>query len=179
MACYTISEEPTHHSDCCVAISSRLLDLLTEILPRSPRLTLSIGSGTGLLEAALIDWSNRRLIIRGVEASPSINKYLEPEDLAIVGTTSTLYVIADIAAAWMFVYPRSTNLVSRYLRLFDHERLQSVVWIGPRNDWPEYEEIIETTLFGHSEGGHVEEIHDAGVAAYEMVVLCRKNIEHV
>ena len=50
-----LGETAHHHADLCPAVSKPLLDTLVDRLPRSPALTLSVGCGSGLLEALILE----------------------------------------------------------------------------------------------------------------------------
>ena len=122
-----LTSQPKHHPDCCLSLSTRLLDVLTAIFApeteqgAGARLVLSVGSGTGLLEALLLArWSNpdpehpsgagmhdgeplvpvvttTAMTIKGIEVRPSINKYLPEANLGIVrGTWDVVSVSASI-----------------------------------------------------------------------------------
>ena len=121
-----LTDEPKHHPDCCISLSTRLLDVLTaafvygaplsgesaaKTVPGPAKkaenargLVLSIGSGTGLLEALLLArWSNPSLhqgssgvdndayravtTVKGIEVRSSINKYLPAANFGVVRGT--------------------------------------------------------------------------------------------
>lgn len=46
--------QPIRHQASCASLSFALLQLLNDVLPSPPSLTLSVGSGTGLIEALLL-----------------------------------------------------------------------------------------------------------------------------
>ena len=50
----SLSDEPTHFPDCCPGVSNPLVMALADRLPPSPALILLIGSGSGLLEALVL-----------------------------------------------------------------------------------------------------------------------------
>ncbi|RMZ30243.1 hypothetical protein D0859_05656 [Hortaea werneckii] len=106
---------PKHFADCCVGISQPLLATLASRLPRSPALILSIGSGSGLLEAMLLKHSEKPLDLFGVEVSSCVNKHLPPDRLAKVPSTTSLHSDAMLASSLMFVYPRMPALITAYL----------------------------------------------------------------
>lgn len=138
-----ITDEPRHQPDCCLSISTKLLDIITNTFNSSVGvsengLVLSIGSGSGLLEALLLSrWSssspstittttttlNTNLQIEGVEirSEPPVNRYLpDPTNFMIVkGSWDIVSSRAHRAVSgMMFVYPRSPALVERYVRDF-------------------------------------------------------------
>ena len=122
-----LTHEPEHHPDCCLSLSTKLLDVLTAIFaPKNAkdaetRLVLSVGSGTGLLEALLLDrWSAPQpqhpsgpdvhdggppipttatstgvvMTIQGVEVHPSVNKHLPEANLCVVRGTWDVVPVA-------------------------------------------------------------------------------------
>ena len=101
----SLGEQPAHFADCCAGVSRPLIDALIDHLPRCPALTLSIGSGSGLLEALILEASEQNngqaLNLRGVEVSRDINKHLPPERLLEVPNTTSLHSEAVIASALM------------------------------------------------------------------------------
>ncbi|KAE8355364.1 hypothetical protein BDV28DRAFT_146155, partial [Aspergillus coremiiformis] len=95
---------------CCLSLSTPLLTHLSNLLPPKPSFTISIGSGSGLLEA-LLTHHNAALSIEGVEVNPSVNRYIPEQDMHVVsGTWDLLHARVPDAAAWMFVYPRDPKL---------------------------------------------------------------------
>ena len=158
--------EPNQHPDCCMTISQSLLKTLAGFLPRLPATVLSIGSGTGLLEALLLELVGESLDIRGVEVSPQVNKYLAEQDMIYVGGTWDLSRQANNADAWVFVYPRDPRLLARYLDLRSHDRLVRIIWLGPRMDWQDYKPI-----FGASRFSQLTILEDCGAAGYELVAI--------
>ena len=147
-----LDNEPIHHADCCLSLSNRLLDLLIRTFSETgpsktiewqpqQRTVLSVGSGTGLLEALLIaraesipsdsgddgngvgnPGSMIRLSVEGVEVQrpdsrPSANKYLpEPSFHTVSSASNHSPRLADEhVAGLMFVYPRQPALVASYV----------------------------------------------------------------
>jgi hypothetical protein len=132
-----LTNQPTAYSGCCLALSTPLIEYLASLLPPAPALTLSIGSGFGLLEAHLLA-SPRSLHIVGVEVEPSPNKYLPAANHRVVHGTRFLEPLATEAATWLFVYPRRAGLVSEYLQHHGQGSVQQIIWTGPQADWDEY-----------------------------------------
>ncbi|KAH8601010.1 hypothetical protein B0O99DRAFT_681865 [Bisporella sp. PMI_857] len=167
-----LSEEPEYYPDCCASISHRLLEILTENFQNieGERLILSIGSGTGLLEALLLSHlpSSSNLTIEGVEVDSSINKYLPEQNSSIVRGTWELSPHLNHVGGLMFVYPRSPELVKRYFE--NGMRVEVVVGVLHRSDWTDFQES-----FGR-EGWEVEVLEggEGGVVGNEMVVVFRK-----
>ncbi|RYP61863.1 hypothetical protein DL771_009982 [Monosporascus sp. 5C6A] len=196
-----ITDEPRHYPDCCLSISRGILDVLTDTFRTAAEtgLVLSIGSGSGLLEALLQSrWATVSALasasasdnttaaattisaaasprIEGVEVRASVNRYLPA---AAVGTVRGTWEVSPRArsdptvAALLFVYPRSPALVSRYLR----EAAASVaVWLGHRSDWPDFEPCFAGAP---GFGGAVEVVGGcaAGLVEYEMMAIVRRRV---
>jgi len=164
-----LSDASRHHPDCCLAISRPLLDKLVVLLPHKPDMVLSIGSGTGLLEAALLQHSQDKIDIVGVEVSSTVNKYLPEQNTLIVSGTWALHLKAQSAAAWVLVYPREPKLLATYIKERASKALQMIMWLGPRNDWPEYANVFE-----QFQTFHIQLIEDCGLAGYEIMVVATK-----
>ncbi|KAA8644368.1 uncharacterized protein ATNIH1004_008570 [Aspergillus tanneri] len=175
-------------------MSTPLLNHLSCLLPQRPNYTLSIGSGSGLLEALLVH-RHPNLCIQGVEVHSSVNRYLADEDVHVVGGTWDLLPPLPLPAllpseqqqsgagetgkigisgprACMFVYPREPALVGKYLDLYcvqnqkDKQQLEMVLWLGPRVDWPDYEAVFRGWFVNM-------EFEDVGLPEYEMLVVAR------
>jgi len=130
-------------------------------------LVLSVGSGTGLLEA-LLQESLPALRIEGVEVSLNVNKYMPADRVNLVGGTWDIYPNASEAFALLFVYPRESSLVRRYLQLCSRTA-HVILWLGPRADWPDLQFNLEDSEFDC-----VEEVADCGLLPYEMMVAISK-----
>ncbi len=150
-----LSDRPTLYPDCCCSISRGLIQTLLSILPSDPELTLSVGSGSGLLEALLLRQS-RKLNVHGVEVSSSVNKYLPEERTQLVAGTWALASSAKDASAWIFVYPREVQLIEKYIQSYGKGIVRQIIWIGPLAD----REEAETTLL--EEGWNAETIQSIG-----------------
>lgn len=115
----------------CLSVSSRLLVCLVSHLPDTPCRMLSIGCGTGLLEALLrnhiVLQQNSRtkpsekgsgVVIQGVEVLSAMSshqklRYLRGEELHIVSGTWQILPEAVDFNVWLWVYPREPKLVRR------------------------------------------------------------------
>lgn len=164
-----LTDEPTHYPGCCPAISRPMLHLLAGWLRRDPALTLSIGCGSGLLEALLLDVSSELheepVNLQGVEVESCHNEYLPIGRSLKVPHTGSLCDEAILASALLFAYPRSPKLVKDYLNTFSNGTLKAVFWLGHRNDWEVFEESLHHALpFIQVFVGH-------GMAEYEMLVI--------
>jgi hypothetical protein len=163
-----LSSSPKRFPDCCLGISSTLITHLAALLPKKPGFTISIGSGSGLLEA-LITHSDKDVSVAGVEVNSTINRYIAEEDMNIVGGGWGLCYAAQQAAAWMFVYPRDPKLVTKYIDTYGGQAVDFIIWLGPRVDWPDYEPRFTQSPF--SELSFADHI---GLTPYETVVIARR-----
>ena len=165
----SLTDMPKHYPDCCLAISQPLVQTLLSALPRAPQRVMSIGSGSGLLEATLLRSARDAIDIVGVEVSPTVNKHLLEQNTLFINGTWALHSEARSAAAWMFVYPREPRLVKLYLDVYASKNLELTVWLGPRCDWPDYAPIFKAcNLF------RVALIEDCGAASYEMMAIMNR-----
>lgn len=164
-----ITEEPQHFAGCCVGISRPLIALLLQLLPPKPATVISIGCGTGLLELLLLDASHGTLDLHGIEVSEQVNKYLPSSNLQVVPSDASLWPDAWLASAWLFVYPHKPALVASYLKELGGGAVEKVVWLGPANDWPDYEPI-----FVHAQFTALTVPTDCGLPKYEVLVVAEK-----
>ncbi|KAK3400289.1 hypothetical protein B0T20DRAFT_181322 [Sordaria brevicollis] len=149
-----LTTHTSRHPTSCASLSLPLLSVLDRVLPSPPTLTLSIGSGPGLLEALFLHrYPSRSSSFYGVEVAPpvyqlkqgkEVNTWLPEQNTITVSGTWAL-----VGEEWLketgglvFVYPRSGQLVGRYLA-GGKEKLKVVVWIGPWCDMEEYEKVLE------------------------------------
>ena len=133
-----LSDIAVLYPDCCCPISKSLIITLASSLAVNPDTVVSIGSGSGLLEAFLLQQS-RHLDIYGVEVSGSINRYLPDVNMHIVRGTWDLSSLAQDAAIWIFVYPRDIQIIRRYFQLYGTGSVRRIIWIGPLADLQELE----------------------------------------
>lgn len=186
-----LSDTPTRHPDFCLSISTKLLHTLTTVLTTNGpdtnttnnNLILSVGSGSGLLEAHLSNHltslpgtSSPKFIVQGVEvrSSPTtapVNRYLPEQHATTVRGTWELSPLLETTNTLLFVYPRDPALVSRYLSARPTS-LRVVLWLGPRADWEVFCGCF-TGLEGFGDVGVVEG-GSAGVAEFEMVAVVRR-----
>jgi hypothetical protein len=137
-----LTSQPTRQPQSCASLSLSLLSFLDTVLPHPPRLTLSIGSGPGLLEALLLQHHPSRagtepVSFLGVEVSTPpgtrpVNRFLPEQNTATVSGTWAVAPEVKEAAGLVFVYPRQSELIQRYLDV--GRQAEVVVWIGPRCD---------------------------------------------
>ncbi|OCL10619.1 hypothetical protein AOQ84DRAFT_211968 [Glonium stellatum] len=172
----SLNELPKHFPGCCMSLSNLILGQIAQILPHRSKFILSIGCGSGLLEALLLQY-DPGLAINGVEvySDPPVNRYLMSKDVTAVGGTWDVTDLAASAAAWMFVYPREPRLVDRYLQTHGGSKdVEMVIWVGPRADWADFE-----TPFLRSALNQIEIHADVMLAPYEMVIVARKSRIHL
>ncbi|ROV97352.1 hypothetical protein VMCG_06914 [Cytospora schulzeri] len=179
-----LGDAPRRYPDFCLSISARLIRTLTDVLTsacsgREENLVISVGSGSGLLEAHMQSlWSSSpgcNLTIEGVEVRTAgqarpVNRYLSEEHYTTVRGTFEVSPRAREASALMFVYPREPVLIQRYLQAAREDEdspLRTVVWLGPKADWDTFDECLQ----GVPGFGSVEIPGDCGVVEYEMMAV--------
>lgn len=145
------------------------MEHLASLLPPDPALTLSIGSGTGLLEALLL-YQRPKLDLKAVEVWSTNNKYMPVDRIEIVNGYRDLCNLAADASAWMFIYPRDTWLLRNYVKAFGDQQCKLIVWIGPRADLPE----LENEFFGSM--WIKQDVEDCGLKNYEVMIRWRRKV---
>lgn len=187
-----LGDTPRRYPDFCLSISTRLIRALTDIITTSgackipdeqqSSLVVSVGSGSGLLEAHLQSfWSSIpscNLTIEGVEVRTAgdarpVNRYLSEEHHTTVRGTFEVTPRGRQASALMFVYPREPMLIQRYLqgaREDEDSPLRTVVWLGPKADWDCFAECLRDV----PRFGEVEIPDDCGMVKYEMMAIIRR-----
>lgn len=156
---------PIHLPDCCSSLSVSFLKRLASLLPSDPELTLSIGSGTGLLEALLLH-QRPTLDLKAVEVPTTNNKYIPADRIQIVNGYRDLCNLAADANAWIFVYPRDVWLLHQYVQAFGGQKCDLIIWIGPRADQ------LESDFFGAM--WFKEDFQECGLKDYETMALWRR-----
>jgi hypothetical protein len=187
------TSEPKRYPDCCISISTKLIDSLKYVIGQSNvRTVLSIGSGTGLLEAilaqALHSPSNPSLLstaLEGVEVQQTengkpVNRYLPERAINTVRGTWDLSprIDDDDVGAILFVYPRLPALVSKCVEriLQGPSKCHLVIWLGPCADWVEFEPCFRVDS---GVGGvaiavvNTMEGDEAGLVGYEMMAVMK------
>ncbi|KAF4944884.1 hypothetical protein FSARC_14554 [Fusarium sarcochroum] len=186
---------PVRFPDCCLSLSTKLLQILTNkfsntTLSGETPTVLSIGSGSGILEAFLLaqlnNSSSAKFNIEGVEVQQTsgkepVNKYL-PEQ-AIYTVRGTWDVVTRLqepdVRALMFVYPRQPALVSAHTKAIAEQGLnvEVIVWLGPMADW----QVFESCFIASGEHEHrlftvAEKMQglEAGLDEYELMVVMRR-----
>ncbi|KAF2403578.1 hypothetical protein EJ06DRAFT_527188 [Trichodelitschia bisporula] len=161
----SLTNIPRRFPGYCLSLSTPLIDEMgLQLSTLDDSLVLSIGSGSGLLEAC-VRRQFPRLRIEAVEVAEGINSYLPDDCMHVVkGTWETCSRSSD-ASAWLFVYPRQPSLITKYLHTHA-ENVQLVIWLGPKVDWQDFKPCFESGL-------KVEEVKNCGLAEYEMMVIAR------
>ncbi|KAJ4378888.1 hypothetical protein N0V86_005763 [Didymella sp. IMI 355093] len=163
-----LTNKATVYSGCCLALSTPLVAHIHSLLPLAPALTLSIGSGFGLLEALLIAAPCSSNIV-GVEVAPSPNTYLPRTNHRVVHGTRFHEPLATEAAAWLFVYPRRVGLVTEYMTSYGDDAVQTIIWVGPQVDWDDYKGCFLDLWEVHTESAD-----KVGGKAWELIATARR-----
>jgi hypothetical protein len=171
-----ISNTPTQHPDCCASLSTTLIDNVIACCPTLNATVASIGCGSGLLEALLVQQLDSlkplqsfHIKIAGIEVKTCQVKYLQ--FCHRVQGTWDKSEAAFRADVWLFVYPRNPNLIDAYLKVLDEDsQLKTIIWIGPTCDWADFKMVfLQRAWVGHSV------FENGGLAEYEtMVSITRK-----
>lgn len=143
------------------------MEHLASLLPPDPALTLSIGSGTGLLEALLLQ-QRPTLDLKAVEVPSTKNKYLPADRVEIVNGYRDLCSLAADASAWMFIYPRDPWLLQKYVQVFGVQKCKLIIWIGPKADLPEIENDFLGPVWIKTD------FENCGLKSYEIMALWRR-----
>lgn len=159
------TSSPVHLPGCCSSLSVSLIERLASLLPPHPALTLSIGSGTGLLEALLLH-HRPTLHLKAVEVPSTNNKYMPVDRMEIVSGCRDLCSLAADASAWMFIYPRDACLLRKYVKVFGGQQCRHIIWIGPKAD------ELENEVFGPV--WIKEDLRNCGLKNYETLALWRR-----
>lgn len=160
-----LSDIAAQNPDCCCSLSKTLIAKIASLLPTELGLALSIGSGTGLLEALLLDY-RPTVNLRAVEVSKVVNKYLPGDLMETVNGTWDLCNSAHDAGSWIFVYPRDPGLIKRYAQVFGQGSTKQVIWIAPLADLLEIQDTyLPSTIWKR------EILKDCGLSDYEIMVL--------
>lgn len=177
-------EFPRHHPDCCLSLSSKLLQTIKQTVQniaqesRNGVLLMSVGCGTGLFEATLAAYLLQQgltnVCVQGIEVLSAHTPYLPDERLHRVQGSWDIYEHAEQAAVLVFVYPRRGELVKRYMKHY-HRSTSLVLWLGPRADWAEQEPILHNI----ATFGKPTVLEHAGLAQYELAVLFENTSQDV
>ncbi|OAL44835.1 hypothetical protein IQ07DRAFT_592099 [Pyrenochaeta sp. DS3sAY3a] len=162
-----LTGDPIVYSGCCLALSAALVAYIHALLPPPPNVTLSIGSGFGLLEALLMAKTPMPQVL-GVEVYPSPNKYLPASNHRTVHGSRFLEPLAGQATTWLFVYPRRVGLIHEYLAEYGAQRVEKIIWAGPKADWDDYKGCFVAWQLT------VQSADEVGGKAWELIVLAEK-----
>lgn len=164
-----LTNRPKYYADCCASLSSVLISTIAQVLPPKPSYTVSIGSGSGILEALILQ-NRDELDLEAVEVSACLNQYLPEEKMTVVLGTWDLCPAVGNAAAWMFIYPRDIFLMCKYLRTYALTCVELLLWLGPRVDYHSIEISIP------KKDWRMEVIEEC-TSEYEMLVIWRRELE--
>ncbi|EWG40046.1 hypothetical protein FVEG_02616 [Fusarium verticillioides 7600] len=195
---------PIRSPDCCLSLSYKLFRNLVNAIPnttlsldhakRETPTVLSIGSGSGLLEALFLDYINSHrqrgsfghamVSIEGVEVQQlgmreHVNSYLPEQAIHTVrGSWDVTSRLQDSdVSALMFVYPRQPALISQYIKVIAEQdlKVEAIVWLGPMVDWEVFEPCFNT---GHESCQFVvvgtKHGSEAGLDEYESMAVARR-----
>ena len=161
-----LTSTPVHHPDCCASLTSTLIARILQYLPPRPAFTISIGSGTGLLEALILQ-ARPDVHLEAVEVlGATLNRYLADESIHLVAGTWDVCSRASKATVWMFIYPRETSLLHKYFDELGIDSVELVVWLGPRADYPAMNQLMSSSW--------VIETLDGCNSQYELLAVWRR-----
>ena len=169
-----ITETPRYFPDCCCSISKGLLRTLGNILADASGYVISIGCGSGILEALLSIWLERQTHspILGLEVEGRKITAL-PENLArYVPGTYAIHPLAEVASIWIFVYPREPGLLRKYLSEYGHREVKKIIWLGPRADWLAFVHVVNE----NKDWAFTKMIDGSGIASYELLIVLYKRV---
>lgn len=189
-----LQDAPARHPNCCLSFSSKLIHILTRIFsstanPDGTSTVLSIGSGSGLLEALLLahvgaqdnsgatDFNVEGVEVQQLSGKPPVNRYLPEQAIYTVrGTWDVVSRLQDSdVTALMFVYPRQPALVAEYIKAVAEQglRIQAIVWLGPMADWDVFEPCFMANDKQQTELDKMQGA-EAGLDGYEMMAVLRR-----
>lgn len=170
-----LDEQPRHLPELCCGVSKSFIDLLLDHLPTDGSLVLSVGCGSGLLEAILLREARavgRCLNLSGVEVPTCQVQYLPAESVQRVAGTRDLHSNAVLATTLLFVYPRVPELIATYLGDCLDGALEQLVWVGPCSDWADSERILTRTFTDVK----IFTGQAAGLPTYELMVIASVSV---
>jgi hypothetical protein len=110
-----------------------------------------------------------------VEVPKAVNIYLPEEEVhRVIGTWRVCHIAAQ-ASIWMFVYPRTPDLVRSYINGIQHAmKLEVVAWIGPVVDWEDFRSCFQVhSLADISHGTKIVPLTDSEIM---VVVTLRRRV---
>lgn len=160
-----LSQDLAKYPGLCMFLSSQVITSLTGFLPTEPLLTLSIGSGTGLLEAILSESGKHGIECVEVESYRHTPKYMQDSAMHYVrGTWETSPRALD-AQVWLFIFPREPELLRKYVAAYGDGNVEHILYIGPRGDLEAFRNAINSSYFDTGQPFGVEFLH-AGEAGF-------------
>jgi hypothetical protein len=163
-----LSAGPIQHPDCCASISTKLITNILRHVKTDFDAIASIGCGTGLLEALLLQ-QRPQLSLTGFEVPSCDVTYLPAQHVHKVKDTREVSHLALSSDVWLFVYPRTTSLMKAYVETYDGVFAKTIIWIGPKVDWEDHKAVFLGTTFDD-----VCEVEESGMAEYEIMVIIRR-----
>ncbi|CZT17006.1 uncharacterized protein RCC_02838 [Ramularia collo-cygni] len=124
-----LSDEPKLFPGCCSNLSKPLVETLSSSIPKNS-LVFSVGAGSGLLERLMLEHG---VNIRAVEVMSCANLFFPEERMVRVPTPTSLHPDAVEADVLLFCYPRSRDLVEKYLKA--PGAMQQAIFISHRDEW--------------------------------------------
>lgn len=153
---------------CCCSFSETLIHTLGSLLPRSPAVTISVGSGHGLLEFSLLR-KFPETTLHAIEVTRIQPQYLPESRVHYVNSSLEIWSGAAYAQLWIFVYPRDFNLIKQYLETYASGEVKKIVWIGPKADQAIFESVLDAN------GWETRVIEDSGLPEYECFLLGQRS----
>lgn len=115
-------------------------------------------------------------VIEGVEVcSHPGPQHLSPDQIHFVNGIRDLCPKAREATAWLWVYPRHPELFQLYLDKCAGGVVESILWLGPKRDWLDYEQILN---YQKAQGWRQAVVIDGEtgiLAEYEIAVLINRH----
>lgn len=105
------------------------------------------------------------LDLYGVEVPLTVNRHLPEQRMLRVSSTASTHPDAMSTSSLLFVYPRQPALIASYIDASLDGSLESIVWLGHKNDYHDYAPLLQTSF--HT----VELIEGPGIPPYELLVI--------
>lgn len=143
-----LTKQPSRYPGSCIFLSTDVVGLFCSAIPPKPSMTLSVGSGTGLLEA-IVGKAKPTCTIECVEVESlrTEGKYVAQNRFHYVQGTWATCQRAQYASMWLFVFPRDPKLLKKYVDLNGDGQVRSILWLGPREDWPMFKDAVRHEKF--------------------------------
>lgn len=163
-----MSNPETKNDHCCCSFSGTLIYTLGCLLPRPPAVTISVGSGHGLLEFSLL-CKFPKTNLHAIEVTPIQPQYLPQNIIHYVNSSLAIWSGAAYAQLWIFIYPRDFDLIKRYLETHALGEVEKIVWIGPKTDQAILEKVLD------EKGWETRVLQNSGLPEYECFLLGQKS----